>query len=45
MFDLIWFRVFRREDLNVEVYDVQRTEMDDGCQVVAKAHMACGQVS
>ena len=25
-FELIWFRVFRGEDLNVEVYDVQRTD-------------------
>jgi hypothetical protein len=34
---LIWFRGFRGEDLNVKVYDVR--------QVVAKAHMAFGQVS
>ena len=40
---LIWFRGFRGEDLNVKVYDVRRT--DDGCQVMAKAHMAFGQVS
>jgi hypothetical protein len=41
-FGLIWFRGFRGEDLNVKVYDVRRT---DGCQVMAKAHMAFGQVS
>ena len=29
VFDLIWFRVFRGEDINVEVYDVQRKETDD----------------
>jgi methionine salvage enolase-phosphatase E1 len=26
MFGLIWFRGFRREDLNVKVYDVRRTD-------------------
>jgi hypothetical protein len=36
-FGLIWFRDFRGEDLNVKVYD--------GCQVMAKAHMAFGQLS
>jgi hypothetical protein len=36
---LIWFR---GEDLKVKVYDVRRT---DGCKVMAKAHMAFGQVS
>jgi hypothetical protein len=36
-FGLIWFRGFRGEDLNVKVYDVH--------QVMAKAHMAFGQVS
>jgi hypothetical protein len=35
---LIWFR---GEDLKVKVYDVRRT---DGCKVMAKAHMAFGQV-
>ena len=39
---LIWFSGFRGEDLNVKVYDVRRT---DGRQVMAKAHMAFGQVS
>ena len=43
-FVLIWFRGFRGEDLNVKVYDV-RTDDDDGCQVMAKAHMAFGLVS
>ena len=42
-FGLIWFSGFRGEDLNVKVYDV-RTD-DDGRQVMAKAHMAFGQVS
>jgi hypothetical protein len=42
MFGLIRFRGFRGEDLNVKVYDVRRT---DGRQVMAKAHMAFGQVS
>jgi hypothetical protein len=37
-FGLIWFRSFRGEDLNVKVYDIRR--MDDGRQVMAKAHMA-----
>jgi hypothetical protein len=41
---LIWFSGFRGEDLNVKVYDVRRTD-NDGRQVMAKAHMACGQVS
>ena len=41
-FGLIRFRDFRGEDLNVKVYDVRRT---DGRQVMAKAHMAFGQVS
>jgi hypothetical protein len=27
-FGLIWFRVFRGEDLNVKVYDVRRTPSD-----------------
>ena len=39
---LIWFSGFRGEDLNVKVYDVRWT---DGRQVMAKAHMAFGQVS
>jgi hypothetical protein len=43
-FGLIWFRGFRGEDLNVKVYDVRRTD-DDGRQVMAKAHLAFGQVS
>ena len=43
-FLLIWFRGFREEDLNVKVYDIRRTD-DDGRQVMAKAHMAFGQVS
>ena len=43
-FGLIWFRGFRGEYLNVKVYDVQRTD-DGGRQVMAKAHMAFGQVS
>jgi hypothetical protein len=43
-FGLIWFRGFRGEDLNVKVYDVRRTD-DDRRQVMAKAHMAFGQVS
>jgi methionine salvage enolase-phosphatase E1 len=40
MFGLIWFRGFRREDLNVKVYDVRRTDgrrtPSDGksCQVI-----------
>ena len=41
-FGLIWFSGFRGEDLNVKVYDVRRM---DGRQVMAKAHMAFGQVS
>ena len=41
---LIWFSGFRGEDLNVKVYDVRRTD-DDGRQVMAKAHLAFGQVS
>ena len=43
----VWFnsvRGFRGEDLNVKVYDIQRTD-DDGCKVMAKAHMAFGHVS
>jgi hypothetical protein len=43
-FGLIWFRGFRGEDLNVKVYDVRRTD-DDGRQVMAKTHMAIGQLS
>jgi hypothetical protein len=39
---LIWFSGFRGEDLNVKVYDVRQM---DGCQVMAKAHRAFGQVS
>jgi hypothetical protein len=42
-FGLIWFRGFRGEDLNVKVYDIRRT--DDGRQLMAKAHMAFGQVN
>ena len=42
-FGLIWFRGFRGEDLNVKVCDIRRT--DDGCQLMAKAHMAFGQVN
>ena len=41
---LIWFSGFRGEDLNVKVYDVRLTMDDDGRQVMAKAHMAFGQV-
>jgi len=41
-FGLIWFRGFRGEDLNVKVYDGR---MDDGRQVMAKVHLAFGQVS
>jgi hypothetical protein len=41
MLGLIWFSGFRG-DLNVKVYDVRRT---DRPQVMAKAHMAFGQVS
>jgi len=37
MLSLIWFSDFRGEDLNVRVYDVQRT---DGRQVMTKAYMA-----
>ena len=44
-FGLIWFSGFRGEDLNVKVYDVQRMTTDNGRQVMAKAHMAFGQVS
>ena len=42
----VWFNLVQgfRGDLNVTVYDVRRTD-DDGCQVMAKAHMAFGQVS
>ena len=29
-FDLIWFSGFRGKDLNVKVYDIQRTSSDDG---------------
>jgi hypothetical protein len=43
-FGLIWFISFRGEDLNVKAYDVRRTD-DAGRQVMAKAHMAFGQVS
>ena len=43
-FSLIWFSIFRGEDLNLKVYDVQRTTTNDGCQVMAKAHMTFGQV-
>jgi hypothetical protein len=44
-FRLTWFRGFRREDLNVKVYDVRRTDgrTDDERQVMAKAHLAFGQ--
>jgi hypothetical protein len=38
-FGLIWFRSFRGEDLNVKIYNY------DGRKVMAKAHMAFGQVS
>ena len=41
-FGLIWFSGFRGEDLNAKVYNVRRM---DGRQVMAKAHMAFGQVS
>jgi hypothetical protein len=41
-FDLIWFSCFRGEDLNVKVYDVEGA---DRCQMMAKAHIAFGQVS
>jgi hypothetical protein len=34
---LIWLSGFRGEDLNMKAYDVRR--MDDGRQVVGKAHM------
>ena len=40
---LIWFSGFRRDKSNVKVYDVRRTD-EDGHQVMAKAHMAFGQV-
>ena len=43
---LIWFSGFRGEDLHVKVYDVRRTDGrqdDDGCQVMAKAHLAKGR--
>ena len=46
-FDLIWISGFRGKDLNVKVYDVQRTYGrvdDDGHQMMGKAHMAFGQV-
>ena len=43
-FSLIWFSIISGEDLNVKVYDVQRTMMNDGCQVMAKALMTFGQV-
>jgi hypothetical protein len=39
-FGLIWLSNFRGEDLNVKVYSVWMD--DDGCQVMAKAHMAFG---
>jgi hypothetical protein len=42
-FGLIWFSGFRG-DLNVKVYDVRRID-DDRRQVMAKVHMAFGQVS
>ena len=41
-FGLIRFQGFRGEDINVKVYNVRT---DAGCQVMAKAHMAFGQVS
>jgi hypothetical protein len=41
-FDSIWFSSFRGEDLNVKVYDVEGA---DRCQMMAKAHIAFGQVS
>jgi hypothetical protein len=41
-FGLIWVSRFRGEALNVKVYDVRRQE-DDGCQVMAKAHLAKGR--
>ena len=41
-FGLIRFSGFRGEDINVKAYD-GRT--DDRCQVMAKAHLAFGQVS
>jgi len=41
-FGLIWFISFRGKDLNVKVYNIRRT--DDRRQVIAKAHMAFGQV-
>ena len=44
-FGLVWFRGFRGEDLNVKVYDGRMDNDDDGRQVMAKAHMAFGQVS
>jgi hypothetical protein len=42
---LVWFRGFRGEDLNVKVYDGRTDNDDDGRLVMAKAHMAFGQVS
>ena len=45
-FGLISVRGFRGEDLNVKVYDGQTDgRMDDRRQVMAKAHLAFGQVS
>ena len=35
-FDLIWFSGFRGKDLNVKVYDVQWTTINDRPQVMAK---------
>jgi hypothetical protein len=42
----VWFNLDQRfrGDLNVKVYDVRRID-DDGRQVMAKVHMAFGQVS
>ena len=44
---LIWLWGFRGEYLNVKVYDVRRTDgrTDDGRQMMAKAHIAIGQLS
>ena len=37
-FHFIWLKGFRGEDSNVKL-------MDDGCQVMEKAHIAFGKVS
>ena len=42
-FGLIWYRGFRGEDLNVNVYDVRRT--DDRRQVMTRAHRWAKNIS